>query len=156
MSKKRACGVALAAFLLCLSAREVYACSCADPSVREKFRAADAVFVGKVLEMTPYGPTEDFPLAIYLVRFGVERRWKGSVGREVTAVADFDMPNMCGDLKLAVGETFLIYAPREKGRLRVLTDCGPNRNVKYAGEEMKQLGSFWFRSYARLYPYPKF
>ena len=151
---KKALKVTLAALLLSLCAPAVCACSCADPSVREKFRAADAVFLGKVVEMTPFGPTKDFPLAMYLVRFEIERRWKGARGREVMAVADFDQPGWCGDLNLAVGGRFLIYAPREKGRLRVLTDCGPNRNLKYAGEEMKRLGSFWFRSGARLYPYP--
>jgi hypothetical protein len=154
--KKRLFGVTFAALLLCLSARAAGACSCGGYSLREKFRDADAVFVGQVVELTPYGPTKDFPMAMYLVRFEVGRSWKGSPGREVTAVADVDMPVMCGDLKLAVGESFLIYAPREKGRLRVLTDCGPNMNVKYADKEMKRLGSFGLRAKAWLYPYPKF
>ncbi|HEX8283026.1 MAG TPA: hypothetical protein VF588_06710 [Pyrinomonadaceae bacterium] len=154
---KRALGVALfAALLLSLNAREARACSCADFSVRQKFRGADAVFLGRVVELTPFGPTEDFPAAMYLVRFEVERRWKGDAGREVTAVADVDIPNMCGDLKLAVGESYLIYAPREKGRLHVYGDCGPNRDAKDAGDEMKRLGGFWFRVRARLYPYPEF
>ena len=153
---KSASRLVLAAFLLPLCApAEAFACSCADPSVREKFRASDAVFLGKVVEMSPFEPDRDFPLGMYLVRFEVERRWKGGVGREVTAVADFDRPGWCGDLKLAVGESFLIYAPRRKGRLRVLTDCGPNLNAAYAGEEMRRLGSFRFRAGARLYPFPK-
>ena len=152
---KRASRLVLAAFLLSLSAPAAYACSCADFSVRQKFRAADAVFVGKVLELSPTQPSEDFPLAMYLVKFEVEKSWKGGLGREVMAVADFDMPAMCGDLKLAVGESYLIYAPRKKGRLQVLTDCGPNRNVKDAGEEMKRLGRFRLRLLAGLYPFPK-
>jgi hypothetical protein len=155
VSKKRVFGVTVAALLFSFYVPAAYACSCADPSVREKFRRADAVFVGKVVEMTPIEPSKEFPMAIYNVRFEVERHWKGARGREVTTVADFDIPGMCGDLKLAVGESFLIYAPRENGRLRVLGDCGPNRNVRYAGEEIKRLGSFWFRAKARLYPYPK-
>ena len=152
---KRAIGTLLVGFLVTLSAPEVFACSCASFSVREKFRHSDVVFLGKVVEMTPFEPTKDFPLAIHLVRFEVEKSWKGDVGREVTAVADIDIPVMCGDLNLAVGESYLIYAPREKGRLRVLTDCGPNLNAKHAGREMKQLGGFWLRARARLYPYPK-
>ncbi|MCA1618299.1 MAG: hypothetical protein LC795_03085 [Acidobacteria bacterium] len=145
----------LAVCFVSACAPEAFACSCAGFSVRQKFREADAVFLGRVAEMTPFGPTEDFPMAMYLVRFEVEKRWRGDVGRGVTAVADVDMPVMCGDLNLAVGESYLIYAPREKGRLRVLTDCGPNLNAKYADEEMKRLGGFWLRARARLYPYPK-
>lgn len=152
---KRTLRVVLAVFFLAQCAPDAFACSCADPSVREKFRAADAVFLGSVVEMSPFEPNKDFPLGMYLVRFEVERRWKGDVGREVTAVADVDIPAMCGDLKLTVGESFLIYAPRHRGRLRVLTDCGPNLNVKHAGKEMKRLGGFWFRTVALLYPYPR-
>ena len=39
----------------------------------------------------------------------------------------------------------------------MLTDCGPNRDVKWkeAAEEMKRLDSFWLRAKARLYPYPR-
>jgi hypothetical protein len=126
-------------------------------SVRHRFRYSDAVFVGKVLELTPTEPTKDFPIAMYVVKFEVERRWKGARGREVTAIADFDQKGWCGDLNLTVGERYLIYAPREKGRLRVLTDCGPNRDLKWkeTGAEIKQLDSFWLRTKARLYPYPK-
>jgi hypothetical protein len=154
--KKKLFGATLVAFLLCLFAREAGACSCREQTVREKFRSSDAVFVGKVIELTPVEPTKDFPIAMYLVKFEVERSWKGARGRVVTAVADFDQPGFCGDLKLAAGGSYLIYAPREKGRLRVLTDCGPNMHVGYAGEEMKRLSSFGFRAKARLYPYPKF
>jgi hypothetical protein len=153
---KRASALVFAAFLVSFCPTDVLACSCADPSAREKFRHADAVFLGKVVELTPFGPTEDFPLAMYVVRFEVERRWKGARGREVEAVADFDQPGFCGDLNLTVGEKYLIYAPRQKGRLRVHTDCGPNRHARDAVEELKLLGSFRFRALARLYPYPKF
>ncbi len=153
--RRRPFGVALAALLLCFCGGEALACSCADFSVRRKFRDADAVFVGRVVELAPAEPSEDFPLAMYLVRFEVERRWKGAKGREVEAVADFDRKGWCGDLNLAVGERFLIYAPREKGRLRVRADCGPNMNAAHAAEEVRRLDSFWFRAKARLYPYPK-
>ena len=149
---------ALVVLLACACPRQALACSCAEFSVRHKFRHSDAVFVGKVVEMGPFGPTKEFPLAVYLVRFEVERRWKGARGREVTAVADFDRPGWCGDLNLTVGERYLIYAPREKGRLHVHTDCGPNLDLKWteAAEEMKRLGSVALRAKARLYPYPKF
>jgi hypothetical protein len=154
--KKTVFGVTLAALLLCLCPRPALACSCVEFSVRHKFRYSDAVFVGQVVELTPVEPSKDFPLAMYAVRFEVERRWKGAQGREVTAVADYDQRGWCGDLNLTVGERYLIYAPREKGRLHIYTDCGPNLDLKWkeAAEEMKRLDSFWLRMKARLYPYP--
>jgi hypothetical protein len=153
---KNAFKLAAVVFLFTLHAPDAFACSCADPSVRRKFRDADAVFVGEVVEMSSFGPNDDFPLATNLAKFKVERHWKGSNESEITTVVNFDSPGMCGDLKLAVGERFLIYAERKKGRLLIQTDCGPNRNLKYAGEELKKLNSFRFRLFARFYPYPKF
>ena len=147
----------LAVYFVSACAPEAFACSCGDPSVRERLRDADAVFVGKVVELRPAEPDEDFPTAQYVVRFEVERRWKGAGGRELVAVADYDQKGWCGDLNLTEGERYLVYAPREKGRLRVYTDCGPNRDLKWEGTaaEVKRLDSFWFRFRARLYPYPK-
>jgi hypothetical protein len=147
--------VVCASAILLLCPPAALACSCSDPGVRERFRAADYVFVGRVIEMSPLAPDDVSPLAVSLVKFSVEGQWKGSKKAEVTAVADFDMPGMCGDLNLAVGGRYLIYAPVEKGRLLVHADCGPNRVAEYAAGEIKQLRSFWFRLFARLYPYPK-
>lgn len=146
-------GVSL--LLVLFSASQALSCSCASPGVREKFRAADAVFVGNLIEMTPTTPSEDFPLAVSVVRFRVERGWKASSSPEIVAIANFDNPGWCGDLNLTVGEHYLIYAYRHKGHLIVETDCGPNRNLKYAATEIKRLDSFWFRQFARLYPYPR-
>ncbi len=140
--------------LFLLSASEALSCSCADPSVREKFRAANSVFIGQVIEMTPFPPNDDFPPAEYMIRFKVERQWKGSKKSEVVAISDFDRPGWCGDLNLAVGRRYLIYAHRKKGRLLIYTDCGPNMNIQYAGEEIKRLNNRWFRVFAHLYPYP--
>jgi hypothetical protein len=122
--------------------------------VREKFRAADSIFVGTLVEMSPANPTGDFPLAANTVKFKVEKRWKGAGKPEVTAIANYDQPGWCGDLNLTVGERYLIYADRVKGRLLIYTDCGPNRNAKNAAEEIARLNSFKFRFFARLYPYP--
>ena len=146
--------VAFALSLLLFCAVEVFPCTCGVPGTRVKFRTSHSVFIGKVTEMTPFGPTDDFPLAMHMVTFKVEKRWKGSKKPEITAVANFDSPGMCGDLGLKVGERFLIYAEREKGRLLVHGDCSPSMKIEYAAEEVKRLNSFWFRLFARLYPYP--
>jgi hypothetical protein len=143
------------ALLMC-SAPIAFSCSCSDPSQREKFREANTVFLGEVTEYGERKVTdEDFSAYPFLVRFKVERQWKGAKKQEIVALADYDNPGWCGDLDLKVGERFLIYAYREKGRLLVVTDCGPNRKAVYAEEELGKLNNFWFRIFARVYPFPK-
>jgi len=151
---KRLLRLGFAIAVILISAPEVFPCSCADPSVREKFRAADSVFLGSLIEINPTNPTEDFPLAANMVKFRVEKRWKGARKPEIVALANYDQPGFCGDLSLMLGERYLVYADREKGQLVIYTDCGPNRNFKYAGKEIERLNGFWFRFFARLYPYP--
>ena len=152
---KRVFGVTFAALLLCLCTREAFACSCAEFTTRQNLRQSGAVFLGKVVEMLPAEAGNDFPLAQYVVKFEVERRWKGARAREVSAIASTDWAGMCGDLKLEVGERFLIYAERRKGRLFIYRDCGPSRPAKDAGEEMKKLDALMPRAKARLNPYPQ-
>lgn len=151
---KRLSQLAFTLAIMLGSAPQALACSCADPSVREKFRAADSVFVGSLIEITPTDTAGDFPSAAHLVKFKVEKRWKGARTSVIVAVANYDRPGWCGDLSLTAGERYLIYADRQEGRFVVQTDCGPNRNVKNAPEEIKRLNGFWFRLFARLHPYP--
>jgi hypothetical protein len=146
--------IVFTASMILACAAEVFPCTCSSPGVREKFRSADVVFVGSVTAISPASPDADFPLAMHTVKFKVEKLWKGPRNSEITAVADYDQRGWCGDLDLAVGEKYLIYADRQKGRLRIQTDCGPNMNVRYAAGELKRLNGFWFRLFARVYPYP--
>jgi hypothetical protein len=110
-------------------------CSCADPSVRNKFRSANSVFIGHVVDMSPFN-SDDFPLGTSLVKFKVEKQWKGPRRPAIPGIADVDEPGMCSDLNLTVGKRYLIYASSEKGRLRIYTDCGPNRAAEHAEDEV--------------------
>lgn len=135
-----------------------YACTCADPSQRERFRKANSVFLGEVLEFQEFQKGEpafkDF--FFYRVTFKVERQWKGERHRTMTALAGFDEPGMCGDLDLSVGRRILVYAERDQGYLLIGRDCGPNRYADYADAEIKNLNNFFFRTFTFLYPFPKF
>ncbi|MEJ7578335.1 MAG: hypothetical protein WKF74_15170 [Pyrinomonadaceae bacterium] len=144
--------------LLTLGSSLAYSCSCADPSQRQRFRESGAVFVGEVLEFKERSDLEireNLKLFPFQVRFKVERQWKGRRQSEITALASLDWKGMCGDLDLQVGKRFLIYAPRKYGQLLIYRDCGPNREVEYAKDEIKRLGNFFFRAYTLFYPYPK-
>ena len=136
-----------------------YACSCADPSQRERFRKSKAVFLGEVLEYKErpgVETNEDLKFFPYQVTFKVEKQWKGKRQPEITAFASFDSPGMCGDLDLQMGERFLIYAPYKYEHLLIYRDCGPNRIAENAEDEIKRLGNFFFRTTTFFYPYPKF
>ncbi len=135
--------------MLTFSVANARACSCADPSQREKFRKADYVFLGEAIEIGG-SDVEDF---VYAVKFKIEKQWKGSRLPEPVINFTFDSPGSCGDLKLAKGERFLIYAYREKQNLVSYTDCGPNMNARYAAASIKKLQSFWFRLSARISPF---
>ncbi len=146
--------------LLTFGSSLAYACSCADPSVRQKFRDSDAVFVGEVTEFKerPEDKTEDEDLKyfFYRVTFKVEKQWKGKRQSQIAALASFDVPGMCNDLDLSVGKRILVFAPREHGQLLIYRECGPSRSADYAKDEIKKLGDFFYRTYTFFYPYPKF
>jgi hypothetical protein len=140
----------IVAFLVVpFAASTVLACSCADPSLQKKFRTADYVFLGTAVRITD-SRIQYFANA---VTFKVERQWKGSKLKEPLIHFTFDSPGMCGDLHLAEGQRFLIYAYREKQNLISYTDCGPNLQEKYADSEIRHLKSVWFRVFARLIPF---
>lgn len=145
--------------LLTFGSSLAYACSCGDPSLRQKFRSSDAVFVGKVIEFKDrpdFKSVEELNEFFYEVIFKVEKQWKGERRSEIKAFADFDTPGTCNDLDLSVGKRILVFAPREHGELLIYRDCGPNRSADHARDEIKKLGSFFYRTYAFFYPFPKF
>lgn len=144
--------------LLTFGSSLVYACSCGELSQRQRFRASNAVFLGEVIEYKerPYLETDKLKGYPFQVTFKVERQWKGKRQSQITALADFDMVGMCGDLDLNVGQRLLIYAPREHGQLVIIRDCGPNEYAEYAKDEIKSLNNFLFRTYTFFYPFPKF
>lgn len=145
------CAVCFTIFCVSIS----FACSCADPSVREKFRGSSVVFVGEVISFEALEkPTDNFFLDKAV--FKVVEQWKGKKQAEISAIVSIDSPGMCGDLDLKVGEKFLIYAPKENNQYAIYRDCGPSIPYKYADKEIKKLDSFWYRLFSDFYPYPKF
>ena len=146
--------------LLAIGTSLAYACECDERSQRRRFRDANAVFVGEVLlfgERAGLNTNKDFELFPYLVTFKIEKRWKGKRQSEITAFADLKGSGMCEGFEMPVGEHFLIYAKRKSGFLIVSRSfCSPNKKVKDAQDEIKNLNNFFFRAYTFLYSYPKF
>jgi hypothetical protein len=152
--------ISIFSILLVVSTSLAAACSCADPSQRQRFRAGDAVFLGEVIEFKERTESEtkeidELKTFFYQVTFKVEKQWKGKRQSRITALADFDSPGMCNDLDLKVGDRILVYAPRERTQLLIYRDCGPNRTAESATEEIKRLSNFFFRTYTFFYPFLK-
>jgi hypothetical protein len=143
--------ISLAVGLLVSSS--AFACSCADPTVRQKFRTSELVFVGTVTDFKD-APRNDNAF-VYSVTLKVERQWKGTRQKEITVLWSLDSPGMCNDLPLIKGERYLIYTSREDNNFAVYPDCGTNYFAKYHAAEIARLNGFWFRFWARLFPYPR-
>jgi hypothetical protein len=107
---------------------DAYACSCKPTSSRIAAERADAIFTGKVLEVTDVRKPEPGRVEI---RFQVSRVYKGSVYAE-QLVASPAMANDCG-VDLAVNSSWVVFAEqRFEGRgddavLRLATEaCSGN------------------------------
>jgi hypothetical protein len=146
--------------LFCLftfAASGVHACQPVFSRHTRYFRKAEAVFVGKVVEVgqndkKDWDPRE-FP---YKIKFAVEKSWKGGKP-EITVLSDMGA-NMCSQGEFRIGDKYLIYAFKQGPELIVYTYVGNrSRPLSYGYEregekkEFAELDSFWFRLKARLW-----
>ena len=102
---------ALVVVVFLLASPVVMACYCLTPEVQEGFGRAQAVFLGEVTEIIPPRNTaKDAPFTdrAYIIRFKVERTWKGSFFVEAEA---FALRDECFSLPpLVKAEKYLVYA----------------------------------------------
>src|SRR5687768_12409359 len=127
-----------------------WACECDDPSQRDAFRRARAVFIGTITVITP-NPDYTDETRIYpaKVSFSVEKQWKGPVAGDIAVYADQGFLS-CWTRKFNVGERYLVYAFERK--LLVTTNCGRTMPPERAADDLKNLNGFWWRFGARVLP----
>jgi len=98
--------------LLTLLGRPSHSCFCAIPEVTESFAQADAVFIGKVVDIVkPKTFDAKAPLSdrLYTIRFKVEKSWKGEPSTEksvLTAQGEF---GCFAYPAVGKGERYLVY-----------------------------------------------
>ena len=143
--------IALPVLLVISCVSTALSCSCADPSQAEKFRKAEVVFLGQITAVSEHRPTSKDDHFINSVSFKVEKQWKGSKKSAISVLLGIDMPEMCGDMSLIIGQRYLMYAYHEKDELISYADCGPNIQAENAKSDIKNLNSFWFRLRSRLW-----
>lgn len=137
--------------LFSLCAPNTYACSCIVPEVPEAFRAARAVFIGEVTEITaPHTDNPKAPLAdqLYTIKFKVERSWKGVRSADVIVLSDQGRAGCFSWGPFLKGKKYLVYGERRlrsgahTRTLAVLFSCNRTGLLADASEDLKALGFF--------------
>ena len=129
--------LALAAlFVVVACADRASACSCIMGTVSGSYESADAVFLGRVVEVTEEDRgtqqigSMEVPLTILWAKVEVEERFKG-VDDRVVLVSPGDKNSSC-TIDLQVGRTYLVFANRLPGDSRLATGAcshtGPLEN----------------------------
>jgi hypothetical protein len=154
---------------LILSANVTYSCTCLQISHRKEFRQTDVIFAGQVIgisEDKSFAPPKlnDSKLSRetlarlqrvvdsqkrYIVRFKVERKFKGGGGKEITLYA-FQSDHPCSGVAFTESERYLIYANRKEGSLTDGGLCSRTRKLDETSKEYRELNSFWFRFKSRV------
>jgi hypothetical protein len=131
---------------------QILACSVTISPLRKDFRWADTIFVGEVTDILDkpdgiYG-TERYPV-FGIVKFRVEKSWKGSNEDELTIPSDVAGGRYCPDDfdSFKKGEKYLVFAKRN------YVPFGMSTKLQFAEDKLRRLDSFWFRTWARVYPY---
>lgn len=138
------------------------ACSISFTPLRKEFRAAKSVFLGKVVKIEDYVPSETEKASIpeswrdwklfSKVKFEVKNKWKGNLSetREFIAVSYYDC-GCPGDAdQFKEGEEFFVFASGK----HFITVCDAWRTRFENPKQLtKKLDSFGFRTWARIYPF---
>jgi len=156
-------GISLFGFLL-LCTNAAYACTCLQTSHRKEFRHADAVFVGRVIEIAEdksYVPPKlksTVPASFqklldsqrrYLVRLKVQQKFKGDGGKEIT-LSTYQSDSPCLAMSFSLGETYLVYAHRDEDSSLESGLCSRTRKFDESSKDYNEAKSFWFRFRSRL------
>jgi len=137
--------------LFSLCAPNTSACSCIVPEVPDAFRAARAVFVGEVTEITvPRTDNPKAPLAdqLFTIKFKVERSWKGVSSADVIVLSDQGRAGCFSWGSFLKGQKYLVYGEKRlrsgahTRTLAVLFSCNRTALLADASEDLKALGFF--------------
>jgi hypothetical protein len=128
--------IMLAACLAPLPARGAAPCECKRSlTPTEARKAAEAVFVGTVIESDRERTQGGYE---WRVRLSVEQSWKGADGDDVVVyITSAD----CA-VSFEAGKRYLVYARRQEGRGRLVTDsCSRTTPYDAGSEDLQKLGA---------------
>ncbi|MCA1815203.1 MAG: hypothetical protein LC746_02120 [Acidobacteria bacterium] len=109
-------------------------CACAEsPTVSKAKDRAEAVFVGTVVESHREMTAQGFE---WRVRLRVEQTWKGATDDEIVIYTLGD----CA-LTFETGKKYLVFARRQDGRGRLVTDtCMKTAPLDASADDVQRLG----------------
>lgn len=157
-----------AVLLIVVSFESLLACSVVEIPLRKQFRNANAVFVGKVVNFVDsYKPNEIEKRSIpsdwrdgywkdkdiySKVKIEITKKWKGAVEEQKEFIAIGYFICVCSQKQSSfkVGEEYLFFSESEK----FVAICD-SHETKFDStkSEIKNLDSFGFRLWARIYPF---
>lgn len=141
--------------LLVASSQAVYPCTCIAAGQRRSFRQAEAVFVGRVIEVRDFNGEQPskvgWPAALE-VKLKVEKSWKRAKQPEITLLSQ-NYTGWCGGFNFVVGEQYLLYSYSEGNWLMADSICTRSVPLAHASDQIKNLNSFWYRLFARVFPF---
>ncbi len=115
------------------------ACKCAHPkpSPLQALKQADAVFIGKVTEITIQRTPEGYRQR--RLKIEASKTWKGITSKNVFVTTGFGQGD-CG-FPFVKGKTYVVYASRFKENKQLHTNvCMRTRPLEEAREDLKLLG----------------
>lgn len=140
------------AALLLLPASPAFGCSCIQKSFADQFKEAKAVFAGKVVAFETRKrkhtvEAEPAEVEAVVVKFEVERWWKGGSSAEVIIFqdsykygkgADEILVHSSCDHDFEEGKRYLVYAYDNENGLNA--NCTRTTWMEHATEDLKELG----------------
>lgn len=157
----RFAAILVLAFSLCVET--AYGCVAVVSGLRKQFRESSVIFEGQLIDFEERSST-DIPAELQKdwetlapVRFKIEKSWKGQRSGELVLYMNPICDCPARYLLPKKGDTLLVFADKN----RVVDSCNYGyvlemKNKKQAEEAksvMDQLDSFWFRTWARIYPF---
>jgi hypothetical protein len=125
----------------------VYGCTCSDPTVQDARQHATVVFRGTIVTLRQASSREALPAGWpgdtgKIAVFRVGRVWKGKVGQTFEMPALHAMADCWGFSQefLKVGAELIVYALKSEGLYQTGL-CSRTRFLKYAGRDIKELGT---------------
>lgn len=146
-------------FFVTFSFENIIACTVNIEPLRKTFRQSKNVFVGEIISVEPVNE-KDLPKNLkeykYLSKltFKVDKSWKGKNKRVVVYSYPFCNCPM-REYNFSAGKKFLVFADKNS-----YYDVCNLSNIEFSSDRnnnsqeiIKRLDSFWFRTWARIYPF---
>src|SRR5687768_12554754 len=151
-----------AVVLISSCAIDVNACTIQVVGLRDEFRRSKNIFIGEVVSVDMV-PKNRLPRrlaenwnSLERITLRIKRSWKGEKNGTIEVVSNSVCECPMRSLIFERGKEFIIFADRDN-----FADACSMRNFDTAherykdnlGSDLRRLDKFWFRSWARIYPF---